>query len=105
MDIQVTIPDEQAAALAWQYNIRSFTDANDLISQVASEAYLRQVKQAIIGSVAIETDPSLLATMASDDGQTLDNPVQIPTLSNGAIVMSAPTVIAPPPQPPIHLPP
>jgi tRNA1(Val) A37 N6-methylase TrmN6 len=80
MDIQVTIPDEQGAALAQLLNIRTYTDANDLITQAGAAALLQSNKRALIAALAVETDPAAVDAATASFNQTTAKPIKQPPI-------------------------
>lgn len=78
MDIQTTITDEQAAALAQLHRVKSYKDGNDMIAQVAADAELQAKKRGLIGALAIEAASAPVdAAIAAFNAQSAA-PVKLP---------------------------
>lgn len=78
MDIQTTITDTQAAALAQQHNVRTYSDGNDLIEQVAADAELQAKKRGLIGAVAMQSDAAAVDAAIAAFKTVASTPVIMP---------------------------
>ena len=78
MDIQTTITDDQAAALAQQHRVAKYADGNDLIAQVAADASLQAKKRGLIGSIAVESDCACIDAAIDAFNAQSSAPVKMP---------------------------
>lgn len=65
MNINIDITDQQAANLAAMHRVSTFTDGNDLITQVLADADLNATRRAVMRAASISQSQDLLDAMAS----------------------------------------
>lgn len=66
MDINITITDEQGAAIAQALRVAAYTDGNDLMQQAADAAMLQYNKHQVIRGIAMSEDAAVIdAVMAA----------------------------------------
>lgn len=78
MDIQTTITDTQAAALAQLHRVASYKDGNDLMAQVAANAELEAKRRGLIASLAGQQDSAVLDAAIAAVNATASTPVPMP---------------------------
>lgn len=80
MDINITIPDEQGAAMAQFFNITSYADGNDLMQQVANAAILRYDKYTMIARLAVEQDAAVVNAVVAAYNSIAATPLPPPPI-------------------------
>lgn len=80
MNLNIDITDQQAANLASLTHVRSFTDGNDLISQVVANADLQATRQAVIVAVAKTQDQGVLDAVAQTIAASGGGAVRLPPI-------------------------
>lgn len=80
MDINITISDEQGAALAAAFKIQSYADGNDLLGQVSDAALLEYNRRSVIGRLSAESDPAVMDAVIAAFNSTAATPISQPPI-------------------------
>lgn len=68
MDINTTITDDQAAALATALRVKKYADGNDLIQQGALLATVQAQRTFLVQHLMQQSDPAVLASVTTSLG-------------------------------------
>lgn len=80
MDINITISDEQGAAIAQAFRITRYTDGRDLIQKVADAAMLVWNKKQVIGGISATQDAHLVEAVVTAYNASAATPLPQPAL-------------------------
>lgn len=80
MDINITITDEQGAAIAQALGVASYSDGNDLLQQVADAAMLKYNKNHIISSIATTEDAAVVNAVLAAYNSIAASPITPPPI-------------------------
>lgn len=79
MNINLDITDQQAANLAALHHVPSFTDGNDLLTQVLADSDLQTAKRGLIGAIATSQDANAV-NAAIGAWNTVATPISQPPI-------------------------
>lgn len=79
MDINITITDEQGAAIAQSFRLRSYADGNDLMQQVADLALLYYNRRNLVTGIS-EADETVIATVLAAYNSIAASPITPPPI-------------------------
>ena len=65
MDINTTIKDEEALALATVLGVTDYKDGNELILKCAAQAVFRRRQRVLISNIAISKDAAVIDAVAT----------------------------------------
>lgn len=80
MNINITITDEQGAAIAQAFHIPSYIDGSDLARQAAEAAMLQYNKQRVIKEIAISSDAAVVEAVIAAYNAIAASPITPPPI-------------------------
>lgn len=78
MDINITIKDEGADALAQLLHITTYKDGNDLIQQCVDQALMQRRQRALITGIAMQKDAAVIDAVATAFTAATSKPLPAP---------------------------